>query len=272
MAQFWRRRFFRLSGSKLTAYHESTLQPRCTLNLAKAVKLIDDKSTLTQPNVSSPSKNGKSGGRRKSAFNEEDGAYMFVEEGFRIRFANGECIDFYADSAKDKEGWMKVLSEAVGSGSSDSNTAAGGKAAPWTDLVLEREKIHGRAGDPPPPASTSAAAPPTSSVPTAQPRPQSATLPPSSPSKSSPTDTTAPTSQIDKVRALRENANPAGPRKDVPARDGSKSAATSPIKGSQRRPEVPVKDEMPPLGGSSPRKRGDEKARMRRENVRSMIF
>jgi len=57
---------------------------------------------------------------------------MFVEEGFRIRFANGEVIDFYADNAEQKEGWMKVLSETVG------KDASGSKA--WTEMVLEKER------------------------------------------------------------------------------------------------------------------------------------
>lgn len=57
---------------------------------------------------------------------------MFVEEGFRIRFANGEVIDFYADNRDQKEGWMKVLSETVG------KDIASGKA--WTDMVLEKER------------------------------------------------------------------------------------------------------------------------------------
>ena len=57
---------------------------------------------------------------------------MFVEEGFRIRFANGETIDFYADSAADKDGWMKVLSEVVGKDSS--------KPKAWTDLVIAKQK------------------------------------------------------------------------------------------------------------------------------------
>lgn len=70
---------------------------------------------------------------------------MFVEEGFRIRFNNGEVIDFYADSTKDKEGWMKVLSEVVGRdsiGSDDdiSSTGSGSKSkGKWCDLVLKRE-------------------------------------------------------------------------------------------------------------------------------------
>lgn len=57
---------------------------------------------------------------------------MFVEEGFRIRFTNGETIDFYADSAAEKDGWMKVLSEVVGKDSS--------KTKRWTDLVLTKHR------------------------------------------------------------------------------------------------------------------------------------
>ena len=125
--QYWRRRFFRLENSKLTAYHEATRQPRATINLAKASKLIDDKSSLTQKEVS-----GKGGSRRKSAFAAEEEGYMFVEEGFRVRFANGETIDFYADSAAEKEGWMRALSEVVGKEIKATNK--------WTDLVLAKER------------------------------------------------------------------------------------------------------------------------------------
>ena len=129
--QYWRRRFFRLQGSKLTAYHEVTRQPRATINLAKAAKLIDDKSALTQKETTT-----RGGGRRKSAFSEEEEGYMFVEEGFRIRFANGEVIDFYADSRAEKEGWMSVLSDTVGKG----YAAGTGQVKAWTELVLKHEK------------------------------------------------------------------------------------------------------------------------------------
>lgn len=115
----------------MTAYHEVTRQPRATINLAKAVKLIDDKTVLTQRETST-----KGGGRRKSAFAEEEEGYMFVEEGFRIRFANGEVIDFYADSRPEKEGWMKVLSETVGKG----YAAGNGQVKAWTELVLRYER------------------------------------------------------------------------------------------------------------------------------------
>ncbi|KAF1965614.1 DUF1709-domain-containing protein [Bimuria novae-zelandiae CBS 107.79] len=123
---YWRRRYFKLDGTKLTAYHEATKQRRVTINLAKATKLIDDKNSLQQPSAT------KSGGRRKSAFAEEEEGYMFVEEGFRIRFANGEVIDFYADSREAKEGWMKVLSECVG------KDIASGRG--WAEMVLDKER------------------------------------------------------------------------------------------------------------------------------------
>ena len=130
LLQFWRRRYFRLEGSKLTAFHETTRQPRVSISLAKAVKLIDDRPALLQPDPAShASKN-----RRKSAFTDEnEEGYMFVEEGFRIRFANGEVIDFYADKAKDKEDWMRALSQVVG-------RELVGEKITWSSAVIARER------------------------------------------------------------------------------------------------------------------------------------
>ncbi|TGZ77891.1 DUF1709-domain-containing protein [Ascodesmis nigricans] len=123
---FWRRRYFKLDGSRLTAYHEVSRQPRATINLSKASKLIDDRKTLIDPTVSGPGKT-----RRKSGFSEEEEGYMMVDFGFRIRFGNGEVIDFYADSAVEKAGWMKILNETVGR-VPDSRG--------WCQLVLQREQ------------------------------------------------------------------------------------------------------------------------------------
>ena len=108
------------------------MQPRATINLAKAKRLIDDRSQLTKKDASA-----RGGGRRKSAFAEEEEGYMFVEEGFRIRFGNGETIDFYAENAADKDGWMKVLADAVGNDSSGQTQKA------WTALVLAKERQQG---------------------------------------------------------------------------------------------------------------------------------
>ncbi|KAI5465675.1 cell division protein anillin-domain-containing protein [Mariannaea sp. PMI_226] len=129
---YWRRRYFKLVGTKLTAYHEATRQPRATINLANAKRLIDDRRSLVEKETT-----GRGGRRRRSAFAEEEEGYMFVEEGFRIRFNNGELIDFYADTAEDKEGWMKVLADVVGRDSPEEDQRSRSK---WCQLVLRREE------------------------------------------------------------------------------------------------------------------------------------
>ena len=171
--QYWRRRFFTLDGSKFTAYHEATRQPRATINLSKASKLIDDKTSLIQKETS-----GKSGGRRKSAFAEEEEGYMFVEEGFRIRFANGETIDFYADSAVEKDGWMKALSDVVGKDLS--------KPKSWTDIILAKQRaVAAKSAKTDPQASSKA----TQQSPTKAPPTRSA---PPTPAKPGPSKTVVP--------------------------------------------------------------------------------
>jgi hypothetical protein len=105
--------------------------------LANAKRLIDDRQTLTERETLV-----KGGKRRRSAFAEEEEGYMFVEEGFRIRFNNGEVIDFYADSTQDKDGWMKVLNEVIGRdslGSDDDGISNPRSKAKWCELVLKRE-------------------------------------------------------------------------------------------------------------------------------------
>ncbi len=113
---------------------------------------------MANPNGVASNNNGANSRqqRRRSAFAEEEEGYMFVEEGFRIRFNNGEVIDFYADTPEDKEGWMKVLGDVIGRGSSGSSagSSAGGDSDDdrpgtgssasgrrrWCDLVLRREE------------------------------------------------------------------------------------------------------------------------------------
>jgi hypothetical protein len=136
-SQYWRRRYFKLVGAKLTAYHEATRQPRATINLSNAKRLIDDRQALTEKETM-----GKGGKRRRSAFAEEEEGYMFVEEGFRIRFNNGEVIDFYADTAEDKDGWMKILSDVIGrsDGGLEEDAHRPRSRAKWCEIVLKREE------------------------------------------------------------------------------------------------------------------------------------
>lgn len=72
---------------------------------------------------------------------------MFVEEGFRIRFNNGEVIDFYADCPEDKEGWIKALTDVIGRdgvGSDDDLHNASRNKGKWCEMVLKREDTQRR--------------------------------------------------------------------------------------------------------------------------------
>lgn len=98
---YWRRRYFKLDGPDLTAYSESR-KPRVSINLAKATRIVEDKSSLSMSTTS-----GRN--RRKSAFAEQEDAFIFVDAAFRIKFANGEAIDFYADDMESKQKWVEAL-------------------------------------------------------------------------------------------------------------------------------------------------------------------
>ncbi|BFZ53470.1 Bud site selection protein bud4 [Savitreella phatthalungensis] len=140
---FWRRRKFRLDGAKLVASHAQTGNPRATINLAKLVAVTDDRDTLTAPEVDVGK--GDARKRRKSGFadpksaapspaltgdGDDDEGYLHVTTGWRLKFANGEVIDFYADNVADKERWVNVLRAIV-------RKIPPRKA--WCNVVLDRE-------------------------------------------------------------------------------------------------------------------------------------
>jgi hypothetical protein len=161
---------------------------------------------------------------------------MFVEEGFRIRFANGEVIDFYADSREQKEAWMKVLSETVG------KDIAQNKG--WAAMVLEKERKEK--------ASRSQLGAPVSPTKTA------------SPTKSLPDNASAsrPPHQRTQSHDVVSKSIPTSPVKGHSRTQSTQSPAPTP----------PLKDvrmsQAPP-----PRPRPQEQGRTgRRDQVRSMIF
>ncbi|GAO48809.1 hypothetical protein G7K_2978-t1 [Saitoella complicata NRRL Y-17804] len=106
----WRRRYFRIEGYEMSAYHETNIKHRrAKFNLRKALKLVGDRMSLTQPEVK-----GAGRARRKSGFTSDEGGIMYADRGFRLFFKNGEAIDFYADTEEEKEGAMKSLAEVIG--------------------------------------------------------------------------------------------------------------------------------------------------------------
>jgi hypothetical protein len=108
-------------------YHESTRARRATINLAKSTRVADDRQSLIE---TPPTK--KPGQRRKSGFQSEEAeGYIYLQEGFRVWFGNGEVIDFRADTKEEKREWVNVLQGVVGKVPLRKE---------WAEAVLLREK------------------------------------------------------------------------------------------------------------------------------------
>jgi cell division septation protein DedD len=136
---------------------------------------------------------------------------MFVEEGFRIRFANGEVIDFYADNAESKAGWMSVLTDCVGKDVAGNNRG-------WASMVLDKERRDRARSQVAPPLRQ--AKPPRESMGNDRPRTQPSQAVQSSPVKSRPShgrtkshipSTAAPPPPVEKD-ARHKPAPPPAPR------------------------------------------------------------
>lgn len=97
--KYWRRRYFILDGPVLIAHSESSRKARATINLSKAVSVVQA--------------------------NQE----TMGHDGFQVKFANGETIDF-TGSETDVDEWMASMSEVIGDK----------KYSPWADLVLRNNK------------------------------------------------------------------------------------------------------------------------------------
>jgi hypothetical protein len=80
----WRRRYFKVIGAKMEAYHEFTKEYRTTIDLSQAVGM-------------------------KPLHLRLDTELYPMKYSFRMHFKHGEHIDFYADSEEKYEQWMGVL-------------------------------------------------------------------------------------------------------------------------------------------------------------------
>lgn len=94
----WKRRWFVLSGTSLVAHSEFSRKSRAKINLAKVVEVI----YVDKENVNRLSSNYR---------NFSD--ILLMENAFKIRFANGEIIDFGAPNKEEKLQWIKVIQEIV---------------------------------------------------------------------------------------------------------------------------------------------------------------
>lgn len=96
--EVWKRRWFKLQGTSLIAHSEFSHKTRAKINLAKVVEVI----FVDKENIGQSSTNYR---------NFSD--IMLMENSFKIRFANGEIIDFGAPSKTEKTLWIKTIQEIV---------------------------------------------------------------------------------------------------------------------------------------------------------------
>ena len=94
----WKRRWFKLHGTSLIAHSEFSHKTRARINLAKVAEVIYvDKENITQ----------------SSSNYRNFSDILLMENSFKIRFANGELIDFGAPSKTEKALWIKTIQEIV---------------------------------------------------------------------------------------------------------------------------------------------------------------
>lgn len=96
--EVWKKRWFQLKGTSLIAHSEFSHKTRAKINLAKVVEVIYiDKENMT----------------RSSSNYRNFSDILLVENAFKIRFANGELIDFGAPSKEEKSAWIGAIQQIV---------------------------------------------------------------------------------------------------------------------------------------------------------------
>lgn len=112
----WKRRYFKLKGTSLIAHSEYSHKTRAKINLAKVVDVI----YLDKENWNEKSYRNFSG-------------VLLLEHAFKIKFANGEIIDFGAPNKQEKTEWIKIMERIV-----KRNRF---RRQPWVKLMLENSEF-----------------------------------------------------------------------------------------------------------------------------------
>lgn len=100
VSQSWKRRNFKLRGSVLIPYSEVTKKAYVEIDLANAVAIEDSNAPLlpsTAPTLT-----------RSSSMDMDDDPWR-MDRSFKLVFKDGAELRFFADSDKDKAGWLRVL-------------------------------------------------------------------------------------------------------------------------------------------------------------------
>ncbi|RLV91725.1 Bud site selection protein BUD4 [Spathaspora sp. JA1] len=96
----WKRRYFKLQGASMIAHSEYNHKTRAKINLSKVVDVIYVDKENMNPNSSS-----------SNYRNFSD--VLLLEHAFKLRFADGEIIDFGAPNKEQKRDWVRILEQIV---------------------------------------------------------------------------------------------------------------------------------------------------------------
>lgn len=124
----WKRRDFRLLGTRLVPYGEASKRAFVEIDLSSACVVFDPAEPST----------GTSREAAASKCGLLDDFSTFHKNDFSLLFANNTSIDFFADSAEDKREWIDTLESTIARG-------AAAKAPEW---ALRLNKLL-QAGAPP---------------------------------------------------------------------------------------------------------------------------
>lgn len=109
----WRRRPLKAQGTYLICYNEVTKRPTVKIDLAKAVKIEEAWDPYDTKLIATGGKPRESLVARFHADEDPDESYH-VARSFRVTFADGERISFFADTDEEKEQWIRVMAEMIG--------------------------------------------------------------------------------------------------------------------------------------------------------------
>ncbi|SPO30879.1 uncharacterized protein UTRI_05502_B [Ustilago trichophora] len=121
----WRRRPVQAQGQHLICFNAVTKKPTVKIDLSKAVCVEELGNHVNAGSMIFPSAASQAMGRSKTmasyataatlADEEDADANYHVDRSFRITFADGERITFFADTEAEKSQWVKVISDVIGS-------------------------------------------------------------------------------------------------------------------------------------------------------------
>lgn len=113
--EVWKKRFFKLHGTSLIAHSEYTHKTRAKINLSKIVDVIYvDKENLNNSSI--------------NYRNFSD--VLLMEHSFKVKFANGELIDFGAPNKEEKLLWISIFEKIIYRNRF--------RRQPWVKLMLEQ--------------------------------------------------------------------------------------------------------------------------------------